>query len=77
MTENRTTRKSNEQGDKEESFIQTSRRGGEGQLGSKDSQQGRLADPARWRIVERVRPGCSQQTRQGGNWQTLQPDIRT
>ena len=33
LTENRSTRKSNNQGDKEETFIQTGRRGGDGQLG--------------------------------------------
>ena len=40
LTENRTVWKSNNQGDKEETFIQTSRRGGDGQLGGEDSRQG-------------------------------------
>ena len=51
MTENRTTRKSNEQGDKEESFIQTSRRSRDGQPG----RRGLIATqqvPETWWIVE-------------------------
>ena len=39
-TENQTICKSNNQGIKEETFIQTGRRGGDGQLGGEDSQQG-------------------------------------
>ena len=35
MTENRTVWKSDNQGDKEETFIQTSRRGGDGQPGQR------------------------------------------
>ena len=52
LTENRTARKSDNQGDKKETFIQTSRRGGNRQSG----QRGLVA---RRRIVERVRPGCN------------------
>ena len=60
LTENRTVWKSHNQGDKEETFIQTGRRGGDGQLGWKGLVARRqLVDPARWRIVERGRPGCS------------------
>ena len=40
MTENRTVWKSDNQGDEEETFIQTSRRGGNGQPGGEDLQQG-------------------------------------
>ena len=40
LTENRTVWKSDNQGDKEETFIQTGRRGGDGQLGRQDSQLG-------------------------------------
>ena len=40
LTENRTVWKSDNQGDKEETFIQTGRRGGDGQLGREDSWQG-------------------------------------
>ena len=40
LTENQTVWKSDNQGDKEETFIQTSRRGGDGQPGGEDSQQG-------------------------------------
>ena len=53
LTENQTTRKSDNQGDKEETFIQTSKRGGDGQPG----QRGPVAmwpDPERWRIVEQT-----------------------
>ena len=39
MTENQTARKSDSQGDKEETFIQTGRRGGGGQPGTQDSGQ--------------------------------------
>ena len=54
LTENRTTQKSDDQGDKEETFIQTSRRGGDGQLG----QRGLLPtqpDPETWRTGQAVR----------------------
>ena len=67
LTENQTVWKSDNQGDKEETFIQTGRRGGDGQLGWRGLvARQQLADPARWRIVERCRPGCSWQTPQGG-----------
>ena len=39
LTENQTVWKSDNQGDKEETFIQTSRRGGDGQQGRDDSWQ--------------------------------------
>ena len=46
-TENRTVWKSNNQGDKEETFIQTSRRGRDGQPGWKGlAARWWLADPA-------------------------------
>ena len=63
LTENRTTRKSDNQGDKKETFIQTGRRGGDGQPG----QTGLSAtqpDPETWRIVERGRQCDSKQTPQ-------------
>ena len=40
LTENRTVWKSNNQGDKEETFIQTGRRDGDRQLGGEDTWQG-------------------------------------
>ena len=40
LTENQTVWKSDNQGDKEETFIQTGRRDGDGQQGGEDSQQG-------------------------------------
>ena len=40
LTENRTVRKSDNQGDKEETFNQTSGRGREGQPGGEDSEPG-------------------------------------
>ena len=40
MTENPTVWKSNNQGDKEETFMHTGRRGGDGQMGGEDLQQG-------------------------------------
>ena len=40
LTENRTVWKSDNQGDKEETFIQTSRWGGDGQLGRENLEQG-------------------------------------
>ena len=39
LTENQTVWKSNNQGDKEETFIQTGRRGRDGQLGGEDLRQ--------------------------------------
>ena len=60
LTENQTVWKSNNQGDKEETFTQTGRRGRDGQPGRRGlTARRRLADPARWRIVEWGRPGCS------------------
>ena len=40
LTENQTGWKSDNQGVKEDTFIQTGRRGGDGQLGGEDSKQG-------------------------------------
>ena len=40
LTENQTVWKSDNQGDKEETFIQTGRRGGDWQLSRKDAWQG-------------------------------------
>ena len=40
LTENQTVWKSDNQGVKEETFFQTSRRSGDGQPGREDSQQG-------------------------------------
>ena len=40
LTENQTVWKSDNEGDKEETFIQTGRRGGARQLGREDSHQG-------------------------------------
>ena len=50
--------KSDNQGDKKETSVQTGRRGGDGQLGQR-GLAGRkpLVDPVRWWIVERGRPG--------------------
>ena len=60
LTENQTVWKSNNQRDKEETFIQTGRRGGDGQPGWRGLEaRWQLVDPARWQIVEPVRPGCS------------------
>ena len=60
MTENRTVWKSDNQGVKEETFIQTSRRGADRQPGWRGLiARGQLADPARWWTVELGRPGCS------------------
>ena len=50
MTENPTARKSYNQGDKEETFIQTGRRGGDGQLGH-TGLGATPPDPETWRIV--------------------------
>ena len=47
LIENQTTWKPNNQGDKEETFTQTRRRGRDGQPG-----QRRLPDPEKWQIVE-------------------------
>ena len=54
LTENQIVWKSNNQGVKEETFIQTSRRGRDGQPGGEDSQQG-----SDWR----TRQGSGLQTR--------------
>ena len=51
---NRTVWKSNNQGVKEETFIQTSRRGRDRQPGQSGLAATQLADPERWRIVERT-----------------------
>ena len=51
LTENRTVQKPDNQGDKEETFIQTSRRGGDGQLGWR-GLTAKWPDPERWQIVE-------------------------
>ena len=60
LRENQTVWKSDNQGDKEETLIQTSSRGGDGQLGQIGlAAKQRLADPERWQIVEWGRPGCS------------------
>ena len=45
LTENQTVWKSDNQGDKEETFILTGRRGGDGQPGTEDWRQG-----GGWRI---------------------------
>ena len=69
LTENQTARKSDNQGDKEETLIQTSRRGGDGQPGWKELMERQwLADPTKWKIVERGRPGC--------RWQTPRPFVQ-
>ena len=76
LTENRTAGKSENQGNKEETFIQTGRRSGNGQPGRGGLRTWRwLVDPVRWQIVEWGRPGCSWQAPQGGGWQALQPHI--
>ena len=53
LTENRTVGKSDNQGDKEETFIQTGRRGGDGQPGQTELAAMRL-DPEMWWIVEQI-----------------------
>ena len=45
--------KSDNQGDKKETFVQTGRRGGDGQLGRKGLMATRL-DPEMWRTVEQT-----------------------
>ena len=53
MPENQTVWKSDNQGVKEETFIQTGRRGRTTKPGRGDSQQGKwLEDGARWQLVE-------------------------
>ena len=60
MTENRTVWKSDNQGDKEETFIQTGRKGRDRQPGWRGLMaRWGLADPARWQIVEWGKPGYS------------------
>ena len=76
MTENRTVWKSDNQGGKEDTFIQTGGRGGDRQLGGEDSWQG-----VGWWTQRggRLWKGASQaaaSSPQGGGWQTLQPHIR-
>ena len=52
--------KSDNKGDKEETFIQTSRRARDGQPGWRGPVARRwLADPARWQIVERDRQAAA------------------
>ena len=51
LTENRTVWKSDYQGDKEETFIQTGRRGGDRQPGQR-RLMAMQPDSERWRIVE-------------------------
>ena len=46
LTENRTVWKSDNQGDKEETFIQTSRRGRDWQLGRKDRSKEVAGEPS-------------------------------
>ena len=53
MTQHRTVWKADNQGDKEETFTQTGRRGGDGQPGWRDSWQ-RGGGPREWRTVERT-----------------------
>ena len=60
MTENRTVWKSDNQGDKEETFIQTGRRGRHGQLDREDSRQGSGGGGRLWN--ERGWKCCSYQT---------------
>ena len=55
LTENQTVLKSDNQGDKQETFIQTSRRSGDGHLGREDSRQGRG-----WRTSEGADCGRAQ-----------------
>ena len=60
LTENRTVWKSENQGDKEETFIHTGRRGGDGQLGRRGlTARQWLVDQVRWQIVEHQWQGCS------------------
>ena len=65
LIENQTTWKPNNQGDKEETFTQTGRRGGEGQLEQRGlAATWQLVDPARWWIVEWGGQSCSWPVRQ-------------
>ena len=59
LTENPTAWKSDNQEDKEETFVQTGRRGRDGQPGRRGLAARQLADPVRWQIVEWGRPDCS------------------
>ena len=53
------------QGDKEETFTQTGRRGRDGQLGRRGlAAKWWLADPERWWIVEQGGQSCSWPARQ-------------
>ena len=67
LTENRTEWKSDNQGDREKTLIQTGRRGGDGQLvwGGLVARR-RLVDPERWQIVELGGQSCSWPVRQDG-----------
>ena len=70
QTENQTVWKSNHQGDKEETFIQTGRRGGDGQPGRRGlTARQQLADPERWWIVK--------WGKQCDSYQTSRPHIHT
>ena len=53
LAENQTTRKSNNQGDKEKTFIETGRRGGDGQPG-RTGFAATWLDPETWGIVEQM-----------------------
>ena len=84
LTGKQTVWKSNNKGDKEETFIQTGSRGRDGQPGQRGlAARQQLADPARWRIVEQGRQGCSWPARRswqilrGGDWPTLWSHIHT
>ena len=72
LTENQTTWKSDNQGDKEETFIDIGRRGRDGQLGWRGlvARQWQ-ADPSRCQIVEWGRQFSSQQT----PWPCIQAQI--
>ena len=77
LTENRTVWKSDNQGVKEETFIQTGRRGGDRQQGREDSWQGCGWVPARWRLAQWVVPHSVQinQEEQLGSETDQQPRV--
>ena len=65
MTENRTVWKSDNQGDKEETFIQTCRRGRDRQRRAERTRgKAVLADPVRRWIVERGGQGVAGRSRE-------------
>ena len=68
LTENRTLWKSNNQGNKEETFTQQVGGAETGSRQTGHTARWQLVDPARWRIVEGGRQSCSWQ--QGSSWQT-------